>query len=93
MNKELKKFAMSKIYFLIAAWIVILGVNTILTAIAFDCGVVNLSYFISHITPFLIILYGILWWTGVNAEFDKIKKLQVKDDSRSSLIIRNWKEN
>ncbi|MCK4528232.1 hypothetical protein KAW18_12745 [candidate division WOR-3 bacterium] len=73
MNKEIKKYAMSKAYFLIAAWIVILGVNTILILIALDCGYDNFSIFISLTTPFLIICYGLLWWIGVNAEFEKEK--------------------
>ena len=73
MNEELKKYAMSKAYFLIAAWVVILGVNTILMLIALDCGYNNFSTFISLITPFLIICYGLLWWIGVNAEFEKEK--------------------
>ena len=73
MNKELRKYAMSKAYFLIAVWVVILGVNTILMAIAFDCDYIGFSYWISSITPFLIICYGLLWWIGVNAEFEKEK--------------------
>ena len=73
MNKELRKYAMSKAYFLIAVWVVILGVNTILMLIVLDCGYDNFSTFISLTTPFLIICYGLLWWIGVNTEFEKEK--------------------
>lgn len=91
MNKELKKYAISKVYFLIVAWIVILGVNTILMLAALDCGYNNFSNFVSSVTPFLIICYGLLWWIGVNAGFDKIKNLRVKDDSGTNLVMRDWK--
>ena len=76
MNKELKKFAISKIYFLIAAWIVILGANTILMLVALDCRFGGFSTFIVLSTPFLIICYSLLWWIGVNTEFEKAKKFQ-----------------
>ena len=76
MNKELKKFAMSKIYFLIVAWIVILGANTILILVALDCRYDGFSTFILSITPFLIICYGLLWWIGVSTEFEKERKFQ-----------------
>lgn len=78
MKEELKKYAMSKVYYLIAAWIVILGVNTILMLVALDCGYNSFSIFISLVTPFLIIFYGMvfygmLWWIGVKVEFEKEK--------------------
>ena len=91
MNKELKKFAMSKIYFLIAAWIVILGANTILMLVAFDCRFSGFSTFIALSTPFLIICYSLLWWIGVNAEFEKAKKFQ--NVVNRSIVMRTWKEN
>lgn len=91
MNEELKKYVMSKIYYLIGAWIWILGMNAILMLAALDCGYNNFSTFISLITPFLITIYGLLWWIGVNAEFNKIKKLQVMDDTGVSLSVRDWK--
>ena len=92
MNEELKSYAMRKVYFLVTVWIVILGVNTILMAIVFDCGAVNLSYFISYLTPFLIICYSILWWIGVNTGFEKLKKLQIMDDTEVGCSMRDWRK-
>lgn len=92
MNEKIKKFAMSKAHYLIAAWIVILGANTILMAVTFDCGYGNFSTFVSLVTPFLIILYGLLWVRGVKAEFEKWEKLKVADDAGQNWSAREWKK-
>lgn len=76
MTEEFRKFAQSKAYILIASWIVILGVNTILMLATLDS---SFSTFISLVTPFLIIVYGLLWFIGVKAMFENRKKLQKAD--------------
>ena len=84
MNEEFRKFAQSKTYILIASWIVILGINTILMLATIDSG---FSIFISLVTPFLIIV-GLLWFIGVTAMFEDYKKLQVADDAGQELSAR-----
>ena len=76
MNKELKSYAKSKLYFLLVAWIVILILNTILMLIALNCEYGNISTSISLMTPVIIIFYGLIWWISVNVEFNK-KKMEV----------------
>ena len=88
MNEEFRKFAQSNAYILIAAWIAILGINTILMLATLDSG---FSTFISLTTPFLIIVYGLLWFIGVKAMFENHKKLQVADDVGQGLSARGWK--
>ena len=91
MNEELKKYAKRKVYFLIVAWIGILLLNTILMLVALDCDYDSFSFSISLVTPFLMIFYGLIWWMGVNVEFEKMVKFQIKDDSGNNLTVRDWK--
>ena len=92
MNEELKSYAMRKVHFLVTVWIAILWTNIILMAIAFDGDQINLSCFVSYLTPFLIICYSILWWIGVNTGFEKLKKLQIMDDSGVGCSMREWRK-
>ena len=73
MTKELKNYAKRQIWYLIIPWIVVLIVNTVFVILLLNEGCVELSHTILVMTPFIIIIYGLVWWLGTKVGFEQEK--------------------